>query len=120
MAKTHLTLALVTLLSSAPLVAGSAAAQPAAAPDRATTTLPSEPPIMNRTGGTSSSAAPNTDLSVPATPVPMNLPDEAKASEVKGEYGIGVAGLVLGTLLVAGIVVAGLYFLTRRSWSTSH
>lgn len=120
MAKTHLTLALVTLLSSAPLVAGVAAAEPAGASDRAATTVPSEPMRMNRTGDTSSGTVPNVDQRAPATPVPMNLPDEAKASEVKGEYGIGIAGLILGTLLVAAVVAAGFYFLTRRSWSASH
>jgi hypothetical protein len=120
MAKAHLTLALATLLSSAPLFAGVAAAQPAAAPDRAATTVTSEPLRMNRAGDTPASAVPNVDLSAPTTPVPMNLPDEAKASEVKSEYGIGVAGLVLGTLLVAAIVIAGFYFMSRRSWSASH
>jgi hypothetical protein len=120
MAKAHFTLALVTLLSSAPLLAGVAAAEPAAASDRAATTATSEPLRMNRTGDTPASAVPNVDLSAPATPVPMNLPDEAKASEVKSEYGIGVAGLVLGTLLVAAIVIAGYYFMSRRSWSASH
>jgi hypothetical protein len=121
MAKAHFTLALATLLSSAPLLAGVAAAQqPSAAPDRAATTVTSEPLRMNRTGDTPASAVPNVDLSAPATPVPMNLPDEAKASEVKSEYGIGVAGLVLGTLLVAAIVIAGFYFMSRRSWSASH
>jgi hypothetical protein len=120
MAKTQLTLALVTLLSSASLLAGAAAAEPTAAPDRAATTVTSEPLRMNRTGDTPATPVPNVDLSAPATPVPMNLPDEATTNEVKGEYGIGVAGLVLGTLLVAAIVVAGFYFLSRRSWSASH
>lgn len=120
MAKTQLTLALVTLLSSAPLLAGVAAAEPAGTADRAPTTVQSEPLRMNRAGETPASAVPNVDLSAPATPVPMNLPDEAKATEVKGEYGIGIASLILGTLFVAAIVVAGFYFLTRRSWSASH
>ncbi len=119
MAKTHRTLALIALLSSAPLYTGIAAAQPAGAADRAATTAPSEPLRMNRTGD-ATNTAPHVSSSAPATPMPMNLPDEAKASEVKGEYGIGVAGLVLGTLLVAALVAAGFYFMTRRSWSASH
>jgi hypothetical protein len=49
----------------------------------------------------------------------MNLPDDATAGEVKGQYGIGMVGLVLGTVLIALIVVGALYFITRRNWSAS-
>jgi hypothetical protein len=42
-----------------------------------------------------------------ATPVRMNLPDDAEQDEVRGEIGIGVTGLVLGALLLVAIIVGG-------------
>lgn len=101
MRRIHLTLALATLLGSAPLAAPAFAAEPAHV------TM-------------STSAAPGVDLSAPATPIPMNLPDDATADEVSGQYGIGIAGLIMGTLLVAAIVVGGFYVVSRQSWSASH
>jgi hypothetical protein len=52
--------------------------------------------------------------------MPMNLPDEAKTSEVKSEYAIGIAGLVLGGVFLAAIIVGVLFIVSRRSWSTTH
>ena len=126
MARTHHTLALITLLSSAPLVTAVAAAaqsqtSPSTATDRAAPTAPMDTMRTQRTGADpAASTSPQTDLAAPATPVPMNLPDEATSSEVKNQYGIGVAGLVIGTLLLAAIVVGGLYLVARGSWSHSH
>jgi hypothetical protein len=56
----------------------------------------------------------------PVTPMPMNLPDEATTSEVKNEYAIGVAGLIIGGVLLAALVVGVLFIISRRSWSTTH
>jgi hypothetical protein len=127
MARSHITLALVTLLSSAPLLGASiAAAEPAGTPDRPTPTAPGESTHVYRTtdGSTAPSnrvtPVPNVDSPAPTTPIPMNLPDDATTSEVKSEYGIGMVGLVLGTVLIALVVVGALYFISRRNWSTSH
>ncbi|HTV21861.1 MAG TPA: hypothetical protein VMG12_24395 [Polyangiaceae bacterium] len=132
MARIPFTLALVTLLSSAPLVtAGVALAEPAGMPDRAgaepapATRSPSDrgpagTGVTTTVHRTVPAPVPNVESSVPTTPMPLNLPDDAKASEVKGEYGIGIAGLIIGTVLVAALVVGVLFFISRRSWSTSH
>jgi tetrahydromethanopterin S-methyltransferase subunit B len=61
----------------------------------------------------------NAQSSAPTTPTPLSLPDDANASEVQGQYGIGVAGLILGTVFIAALVVGVLYVVSRRSWSTS-
>ena len=117
MARKHLTFALVTLLSGAPLLTGIALAEPAGARDRtATPTMPSEPHGGNPAGAPTP-PVPNVDQSAPTTPMPINLPDEAKTSEVKGQYGLGIAGLILGTVLITAFIGAGVYFMTRRSWS---
>jgi hypothetical protein len=129
MARKHHTLALITLMSSAPLVTTLATAAQntsSTSQDRAAPTAPA-----NRTAPTDAlhlrqmNTEPATtptqpDLAVPATPVPMNLPDEATTGEVKSQYGIGVASLVIGTVLIAAIVVGALYFIARRSWTHSH
>jgi hypothetical protein len=126
MARTHHTLALLTLLASAPLVTAVATAaqsptSTSTATDRAAPTAPVDTMRVQRSNADPAApTSPQTDLGTPTTPVPMNLPDEATSSEVKGEYGIGVAGLVLGTLVFAAIVVGALYFIARRSWSHSH
>lgn len=127
MARSHITLALVTLLSSAPLLgASSAAAEPAGTPDRPGSTAPDEATQIYRTTDGSTAPTnritpvPHVDSRAPTTPMPMNLPDDATASEVKGEYGIGMFGLVLGTAVIALLVAGGLYLITRRNWSTSH
>lgn len=133
MARIPFSLALVTLLSSTPLVTtGIALAEPAGMPDRTAseTAPPTRSPtdtsptdtngVVTTVHRTMGAPAPNVESSAPATPFPMNLPDDATASEVKGEYGIGMAGLIFGTVLVAAIVVGVLFFISRRSWSTSH
>jgi hypothetical protein len=130
MPRIHFTLALVTLLSSASLTAGLASAEPPLTPERpdrsgAEPAPPSRSPTD--TGNTGSSVPRHLPLPVrsvdsitPATPMPMNLPDEAKASEVKNEYAIGMAGLIIGGAVIAALVVGVLFIITRRSWSTSH
>jgi len=127
MHRTRLTLALVTLLASAPLAASVAVAEPAGMPDRAAAepAPPSRSPtddgnVTTTVHRTVPLPARGIESSAPSTPIPMNLPDEAKASEVKGQYAIGMAGLIFGTLLVAALVVGVLFIVSRRSWSTSH
>ena len=126
MARTRPTLALCMLLSGAPLLgAGTALAEPAGTPERSAASAPAEATRRNP-GTTSTGSSPSNstrttvqrDMQVPATPVPMNLPDDAKQSEVRGEMGIGVAGLVLGALVVVALVVGGLFLVSRRNWST--
>jgi hypothetical protein len=130
MGRLHIPFAVIMLLSSAPLLgARSAAAEPAGMPDRPTavepepaspvyrTTDPGSSPALARTGIT---PVPRVDFPAPVTPVPLNLPDDATASEVRGEYGIGIATLILGTVLIAFLVSGTLYFITRRNWSTQH
>jgi hypothetical protein len=113
------------LLSSAPLAIPSLAlAEPVGAADRSaqpappsrsptdtgsTPTLPRETPVPAR----------GVESITPATPMPMNLPDEATASEVKNEYAIGIVGLVVGGIFLAAILVGVLFIISRRSWSTT-
>jgi hypothetical protein len=127
MPRLSITLALCTLLSSAPvLTPGLALAEPTGTPDRpaqaapasrsptdtgdTTTTVHRTLPVP--TGGVESSS--------PTTPMPMNLPDDATASEVKNQYAIGMAGLVIGGLFFVALVVGLLFIISRRSWSTTH
>jgi hypothetical protein len=39
---------------------------------------------------------------------------------VKNEYAIGVAGLIIGAVLLAAVAVGLLFIVSRRSWSTTH
>jgi hypothetical protein len=120
-----ITLALCTLLSSAPLVIpGLALAEPAGTPDRS---AQAAPPSRSPTDTGNATTTVHRNLPVrdvesvaPATPMPMNLPDEAKASEVKNQYAIGMAGLVIAGVLLTALVVGLLYIISRRSWSTTH
>jgi predicted PP-loop superfamily ATPase len=118
MARTRTTLALCMLLSGAPLLAASAAADERAA------VAPANGPQSNLAPGGSNTSAPavvvERDLAVPATPVPMNLPDEAKQSEVKKEMGFGVSTLIVGAVLTAAIVIGALFLISRRNWSAQH
>lgn len=57
---------------------------------------------------------------VPPTPMPMSLPDPARAAEIRSEYGFGIATLIAGALLVAMSIYALVYFAMRRTWSTVH
>lgn len=118
MIRMHRTLALATLLSSAPLATSIALAEPAGAAQSAGT-APAENPsrVANEPAVT---AAPRGEANAPTTPMPMNLPDQATQEEVQGTYGIGIATLVLGAVLVAAVIYGAFYLITRRSWSASH
>lgn len=119
MARTRSTLALCLLLSSAPLLGVSAAVADEPAP-----AAPTEGPKLNLAPINGNPNAPTVtverDLAVPATPVPMNLPDEAKQSEVNAEVGFGVSSLVIGAVLTAAIVIGALFLISRRNWSAQH
>ena len=118
MAPRHITLAFATLVASAPLIGATAAAdQPV--PGRAQTTEQTEATQVYRTNERVP-AVPNVDLNVPATPMPMDLPDRVRAGELENEYAIGVAGLIIGAVFIAAIVIGALYFVSRRSWSAQH
>lgn len=127
MPRTPITIALCALLSSAPLVTPRLAlAEPAGTTDRPAQAAPSSPSPTD-TGNTTTTVHRDLPMPVrgvesitPATPMPMNLPDEAKASEVKGEYAIGMAGLIIGGVFFTALVVGLLFILSRRSWSTTH
>lgn len=126
MPRTRLTLALISVLSTAPL-AGVALADTGVAPERAGSELPAPARAPGDDGNVAATAqrtapppARGVESTTPSTPVPMNLPDEASAEEVKGDYGIGVAGLVIATVLIVALVVGMFLFISRRSWSTSH
>jgi hypothetical protein len=54
---------------------------------------------------------------VPPTPMPMSLPDPARAAEIRNEYGFGVATLIAGAVLFALAIYLAVYFAVRRSWS---
>jgi hypothetical protein len=126
MPRMPITLALCTLLSSAPLVgARLALAEPAGTPDRAAQAAPpSRSPTDTGTTTTVHRDLPmparGVESITPATPMPMNLPDEAKASEVKNQYAIGIAGLVIGGVFLTALVVGLVFIISRRSWSTTH
>ena len=114
MARTRSTLALCYLLAGAPLLAASAAA------DEPGPAVSAENQRLAPANGNPSapSVAVERDLAVPATPMPMNLPDEAKQNEV--EVGVGVASLVIGAVLVVALVVGALFLISRRNWSAQH
>lgn len=127
MRRTPLMLALVTLLSSAPLTTSVALAEPPGTPERAGAAPSAPTPSATDDGNIATSVhrtAPQPvrgiESTTPATPVPMNLPDDANASEVENQYGVGLAVLIIGTVLIAALVVGLFLFISRRSWSTSH
>lgn len=123
MPRMPITLALCTLLSSAPLVVPTLAlAEPAGTPDRSAQAAPPSRSPTDTGSTTVHRDLPARDVQsiAPTTPMPMNLPDEAKTSEVKGEYAIGIAGLVLGGIFLAALIVGVLFIVSRRSWSTTH
>jgi hypothetical protein len=67
------------------------------------------------------SPLPTQQPSVPQVPNPTDLqvPDEATARELEGQYGIGLGLLVLIGVLVAGAVIGLASLLLRRSWSST-
>ena len=50
-------------------------------------------------------------------PVQRSLPDPASNEELQSERGTALFVLILGGTLMAALVVALLFFFTRRSWS---
>jgi hypothetical protein len=127
MPRMPITLALCTLLSSAPLITPRLAlAEPAGSPDRSAQAAPAS---RSPTDSGNTMTTVHRDLPMPArdvgsitpaTPMPMNLPDEAKTSEVKNEYAIGMAGLIIGGVFLAALVVGLLFIISRRSWSATN
>ena len=116
MLRLHPTIALVTVLGSTPLLC-SAFARAAPAPSV----------VAPAAGGeqTAPSAAwrgtsPRLEPSAPRTPIPMNLPDDVTADEIRGEYAIGIASLIVATLFAAALVVGALYIVARQTWSSQH
>ena len=114
----HVMLALVLLLGSAAL------------PSSALASAAAERPALGwlaqatRLAHTSSSWAPvipdRAMPPAPKTPIPMNLPDDATEEEVAGGYAIGVAGLIIGAVLLIGLTLGAFYIVSRRSWSATH
>jgi hypothetical protein len=119
MPRLHRTLALITVLGSSPLLCSALARAASEAP---TAALSSAPTRSDHTPPQSSALdigrrpEPNT----PITPMPMNLPDNATAEEIEGEYAVGVASLVLGTLFVSALMLGALYIVARQTWSAQH
>lgn len=64
--------------------------------------------------------APGPQIARTAEPeVVRKLPDAARPEEIQGQYGFGIATLVVGALAAIAIVVGFILFVTRRSWSAS-
>jgi hypothetical protein len=105
---------LSAVLFSAPQLAESALA--------AQTTQTTAGPAAPRAAGETAPAQPYQRVSpnVEPTPMPMSLPDPARAAEIQHEYGFGIATLIAGALLVILSIYALVYFAMRRSWSTAH
>jgi len=126
MPRMPITLALCTLMSSASLVGPRLAlAEPAGTPDRAAQAAPPSRSPTD-TGHTTTTVhrdmpmrARGVESITPPTPMPMNRPDDAKASEVKNQYAIGIAGLVIGGVFLTALVVGLVFIISRRSWSTT-
>jgi hypothetical protein len=51
------------------------------------------------------------------TPVQKSLPDSASNEELQGERGTALFVLILGGAVIAAVVLALIFFFTRRSWS---
>jgi len=125
MSRMPITLALCTLLGAPLVTPHLALAEPAGTPDRAAQAAsPSRSPSDTGNATTVQRDAPmparGVESNSPHTPMPMNLPDEAKASEVKGQYAMGIASLVIAGVFLAALVVGVLFIIGRRSWSTTH
>lgn len=114
MARIHRACLLSAVLLGAPHVADSALAAQASQ----TTATPEAPSAAGE-------AAPvqpfqRVEPNVPPTPMPLSLPDPARAAEVRNEYGFGLATLIAGAVLVAAVIYGLVYFAVRRSWSATH
>jgi hypothetical protein len=113
----HRTLALITLLGTSPLLCSALASALPGAPAAASSAPTTLDQAAQRSPfDTLRRAEPN----APATPMPMNLPDDATAEEIQGEYAIGIASLILGTLFVAALMLGTFYIVERQSWSAQH
>lgn len=116
MARMHRILASITLLGTSPLLC---AALSSAAPE-APAAVSSSPARLDQAAQRRSPLDPlrRAEPNAPATPMPMNLPDNATAEEIQGEYAIGIASLIVGTLFVAALMLGAFYVVERQSWST--
>lgn len=115
---------LVTVLGAAPLLGSTLASAAQTPPAGASSSAPAperRAPLDPAPVDTAPvNSVPRADVNAPAAPMPLNLPDRATNEEVQGEYGIGIATLVVGALLLAALVVGIFYLIARRSWSASH
>lgn len=119
MARMHRTLALITVLATCPLLCSALASAAPQAPAAAAADAPTRLDNMAQRSSpldTLRRAAPN----APTTPMPMNLPDNATAEEIQGEYAVGIASLILGTLLIAALMLGAFYIIERQTWSAQH
>ncbi len=118
MVRMHRAVLLTAALSGAPLLStGFAfAAPPESAPAAsaaARSTAPGEPAPVQIV---SRMEQPN----VPPTPMPMSLPDPARASEIKDEYGFGIFTLIAWAVTIGAVVLGLVYIAMRKSWSGAH
>ena len=109
----HRALLVAAALWSAPLTI----AEPAlgAAPPSAA----SSAPTLSTAPGEATSAPriPHGDLEVPTTPMPLSLPDPARAEEMEGEYAVGILTLTAAAAVAYAAILALVYFTMRRSWA---
>ena len=98
---------------------------PAVAADTPTqlpSTAPSAPanhdPIPSVPGNPLPTRQPSVSPQAP-NPTDVQVPDEATAEELKGQYGIGLGLLILIGVVVAGALVGVVSLLLRRSWSAT-
>jgi hypothetical protein len=118
MVRMHRAVLLTAALSGTPLLStGFAfAAPPESAPAAsaaARSTAPGEPAPVQIV---SRMEQPN----VPPTPMPMSLPDPARASEIKDEYGFGIFTLIAWAVTIGAVVLGLVYIAMRKSWSGAH
>ena len=112
-------LALLTVLVSSPVL-GSNLSRAASEPPATTVSSAPTRPDHTAPNGFVRGASPRMESQAPRTPIPMNLPDNATAEEIKGEYAFGIASLTMGTLLVAALMLGAFYIVARQTWSTQH
>ena len=119
MARMHRTLALITLIGTSPLLCAALASAAPEAPEAAASSAPAR---MDQAAQRRSplDTLRRAEPDAPTTPMPMNLPDNATTEEVQGEYAVGIASLILGTLLVAALMLGAFYIVARQTWSAQH